>query len=46
VRAEAEETVDDLKLKTETDCVVCEVLAEAEETVDDLKLKTETQCCL
>jgi uncharacterized protein (DUF1499 family) len=44
VRAEGEETVDDLKLKTETDCVVCEVRPEAEGTVDDLKLKTETDC--
>lgn len=44
VRDEAEETVDDMKLKTERDCVVCEVLAEAEKTVDDLKLKTETDC--
>jgi hypothetical protein len=33
-----------MKLKTERDCVVCEVLAEAEKTVDDLKLKTETDC--
>ena len=36
--------VDDLKLKTETVCVVCEVRTEAEEKVDELKLKTETDC--
>jgi hypothetical protein len=39
VRAEVEETVDDLKLKTETDCVVCKVGAEAAETVDDSEIK-------
>jgi uncharacterized membrane protein YkoI len=37
VRTEAEETVDDLKLKTEAGCAVYEVRAEAKETVDNLK---------
>ena len=42
VRDEAKETVDDLKLKTEIDCVVCEVRAETEETVEDLNIKSST----
>ena len=36
VRAKVEETVDALKVTTETDRVVCEVPAEAEETADYL----------